>query len=122
MTAEKKSARRVGAERDSFPEIGIPTGSGLAGGTPDDPARAAERAFLEKQRTRQAARETANAALSAADLMRGAGFDPADLDRVAATPEAVRSRPRHQEATQRFRTRAAMGVVMTGNSARILAR
>jgi hypothetical protein len=84
MTAEKKAARRVGAERDSFPEIGIPTGSGLAGGTPDDPARAAERAFLEKQRTKQAVRESANAALSAADLMRGAGFDPADLDRVAA--------------------------------------
>ena len=82
MLVEKKAARRVGAERDSFPEIGIPTGSGLAGGTPDDPARAAERAFQEKQRTKQAARESADA-LSPADLMRGAGFDPADLDRVA---------------------------------------
>ena len=83
MTAERTGARRVGADRDSFPEIGIPTGSGLAGGTPDDPARAAERAFQEKQRSKQAGRESVGSTLSAADLMRGAGFDPAELDRVA---------------------------------------
>ena len=81
MAAEKKSARRVGAERDSFPEIGVPTDSGLAGGTPDDPARAAELAILEKQRQRD--RNADNPSLLAGDLLRGAGFDPADLDRVA---------------------------------------
>jgi hypothetical protein len=83
MVSEKKSARLVGSDRDSFPEVGVPTGSGLAGGTPDDPARAAERAYLEKQRKRETARETPDPAQLARDLMRGAGFDPAELDRVA---------------------------------------
>jgi hypothetical protein len=83
MLTEKKSARRVGADRDSFPEIGIPTNSGGAGGTPDDPGRAAERAFLEKQRIKDASREAAEPAKLADDLMRGAGYDPADLNRVA---------------------------------------
>jgi hypothetical protein len=83
MIAEKKAARRVGAERDSFPEIGVPTGSGLAGGTPDDPARAAERAFLERQRRNEARQGRKDPAALARDLMRGAGYDPADVDRVA---------------------------------------
>ena len=83
MLTEKKSARRVGADRDSFPEVGIPTNSGGAGGTPDDPSRAAERAFLEKQRIKDASREAAEPAKLADDLMRGAGYDPADLGRVA---------------------------------------
>ena len=82
MMAEKKSARRVGSERDSFPEVSVPTSSGLAGGTPDDPARAAERAFLEKQR-RQANGETSDPAKLARDLMSGAGYDPAELERIA---------------------------------------
>jgi len=84
MMAEKKSARRVGADRDSFPEIGIPTNSGGAGGTPDDPGRAAERAFLEKQRQSNPSREPADSGTLARDLMRGAGYDPADLDRIAS--------------------------------------
>jgi len=83
MVAEKSSARRVGSDRDSFPEVGVPTGSGLAGGTPTDPARAAERAMLEKRAKATAASETADAAKLARDLLRGAGFDPAELDRVA---------------------------------------
>lgn len=84
MMAEKKAARRAGADRDSFPEVGVPTGSGLAGGTPIDPGRAAERAYQEKQRAKDAAaREQADPAKLARDLLRGAGFDPAELDRVA---------------------------------------
>src|SRR5262245_21381165 len=47
MMTEKQAARRVGVDRDSIPEVAIPTDSGLAGGTPVDPARAAERAFQE---------------------------------------------------------------------------
>jgi predicted Zn-dependent protease len=83
MVAEKKAARRAGADRDSFPEIGVPTGSGLAGGTPTDPSRAAELALLEKQRAKNAAGEAADAGKLSRDLMRGAGFDPAELERVA---------------------------------------
>jgi hypothetical protein len=83
MMADKQSARRVGAERDSFPEIGVPTSSGLAGGSPDDPARAAERAILERQRKKETSRESLDPNRIATDLMRGAGYDLADLDRVA---------------------------------------
>jgi hypothetical protein len=83
MVTEKKSARRVGADRDSFPEVGIPTNSGGAGGTPDDPGRAAERAFLEKQRITNPGRGVVEPGKVADDLMRGAGYDSADLDRVA---------------------------------------
>jgi hypothetical protein len=83
MMSEKKAAKRVGADRDSFPEIGVPTSSGLAGGTPADPGRAAELAYLEKQRIRDANREAAEPAKVARDLMRGAGYDPADIDRIA---------------------------------------
>jgi predicted Zn-dependent protease len=83
MMNEKKTARRVGADRDSFTDISVPTNSGLAGGTPVDPARDAERAFLEKQRKQNANRETTDPGKVAGDLMRGAGYDPADLDRMA---------------------------------------
>jgi hypothetical protein len=83
MMNEKKTARRVGADRDSFPDVGVPTGSGLAGGSPIDPAREAERAFLEKQRRQSTNRETPDPGAVAGDLMRGAGYDPADNDRMA---------------------------------------
>ena len=61
----------------------MPTGSGLAGGSPIDPAREAERAFLEKQRRQSTNRETPDPGAVAGDLMRGAGYDPADIDRMA---------------------------------------
>jgi len=83
MIIEKKAARRTGTDRDSFPEVGVPTGSGMAGGTPADPARAAERAFQEKQRQKQSERESADASSLAEDLMRRAGYDTADLARIA---------------------------------------
>jgi hypothetical protein len=83
MIAEKKSARRVGSDRDSFPDISVPTGSGLAGGTPADPGRAAEVALLEKQRQKNLHSEAVDASRLARDLMRGAGYDPAELDTVS---------------------------------------
>lgn len=85
MMAEKRAARRIGAERDSIPEIGLP-GSGAvmsAGGTPADAGRAAERAYQEKQAKQRQSAPVEDAGQLARDLMRGAGYDPAELERVA---------------------------------------
>lgn len=83
MMAERKAVRRASAGRDSFPEIGVPTGAGLAGGNPIDPGREAEQAFLERQRKRDAGRDASDPDKLARELLRGAGFDPAELDRAA---------------------------------------
>jgi hypothetical protein len=83
MMAEKKAAKRVGADRDSFPSVGVPTGSGMAGGTPIDPGLDAERAFRERQTKTNAASDMADAPKLARDLMRTAGFDPTDLNHIA---------------------------------------
>jgi hypothetical protein len=84
MVAEKRAARRVGADRDTFPDTGLPGGVSTAGGTADDPARAAELAFRERRQPRTTTTvEPVDAAKLARDLMKGAGFDPAELDRVA---------------------------------------
>jgi hypothetical protein len=85
MVAEKKSARRVGAERDTIPNSALPSGTPIStgGGTPDDPGRAAELAYQEKRsRANTAAGQGEDAGKIARDLLRGAGFDPAELDRV----------------------------------------
>jgi hypothetical protein len=84
MVAEKRAVRRVGADRDYFPDAGLPGGVSTAGGAADDPARAAELAYRERRQPRTtSAAEPADAAQLARDLMKGAGFDPAELDRVA---------------------------------------
>ncbi len=82
MVTEKKSARRVGADRDSFPEVGLSTGNaiGSAGGTAADPARAAEIAYQERRAKPSV--EPVDAKLTARNLLRDAGYDPAELDRV----------------------------------------
>lgn len=83
MMADKRGAKRAGADRDSIPSIGMPTSAGLGGGSPADSARTAELAYQEKRAKAIAAGETADASKFASDLMRGSGFDPAELDRVA---------------------------------------
>jgi hypothetical protein len=51
---------------------------------PYDPARDAERIYNEKRQAKTApVATTADAAAAARDLMKGAGFDPVELDRVA---------------------------------------
>ena len=83
MVAEKRAVRRVGADRDHFPDAGLPGGVSTAGGTADDPARAAELAYRERRQPKTTtAAEPVDAAKLARDLMKGAGFDPAELDRV----------------------------------------
>jgi hypothetical protein len=84
MVAEKRNARRAGIERDSIPDAGLPGGTSSAGGVADDPGRAAELAFRERQRPRSPAprSEPSDGKKVARELMRGAGFDPEELDRV----------------------------------------
>lgn len=82
MMAEKRAARRAGADRDTIPDAGLPGGATVAGGTPDDPGRAAEIAFRERRPKAAPAVDAAAAAKFARDLLTGAGYEAADLDRV----------------------------------------
>lgn len=83
MVAEKRALRRGGVDRDSFPEVGLAGGQALGGGTPLDAGRAAELAYQERDSGRHPKPvEPADARAIARDLLTGAGFDPAELDRV----------------------------------------
>lgn len=76
MIAEKRRAVAVGKDRDSIPNVALPGSDGF------DATRAAE---LARQDTKPARRFTAdetNADAVARTLLRGAGYDPAELDRV----------------------------------------
>jgi hypothetical protein len=84
MVAEKRNARRAGIERDSIPDAGLPGGASTAGGIADDPGRAAELAFRERQQPRRPTpkSEPSDGKKVARELMTGAGFDPEELGRV----------------------------------------
>jgi predicted Zn-dependent protease len=83
MMAEKRSARRAGADRDTFPDAALPGGVTVGGGTPDDPGRAAEIAYREKRPTTAPVVNAADATKFGCDLLKGAGYDPAELEKVA---------------------------------------
>lgn len=77
MMAEKGHARRLGRDESTIPDVALP-GGGTAG---FDGTRAAE--LAAQQRTaRPLPAEPADATKVAKDLLHGAGFDPAELDRV----------------------------------------
>lgn len=85
MAAERKAARRVGADRDSFPEVGLvggTPGAAVGGGTADDPGRTAELAIQNRRAKQNAGGSPVDADALARDLLRGAGFEPGELDRV----------------------------------------
>lgn len=73
MMAEKRLARGVGRDRDPIPAVALPDTGFNAEGT-----RAAELALQE----RPLKPGEADPVLLAKDLLRGAGFDPGELDRV----------------------------------------
>jgi predicted Zn-dependent protease len=76
MIAEKRRAATVGKDRDTIPDVALPGGDGFDG------TRAAEVARQQpKQNSRFTADET-NADSLARTLLRGGGYDPAELDRV----------------------------------------
>ncbi|HEV3438192.1 MAG TPA: hypothetical protein VG122_12580 [Gemmata sp.] len=84
MVAEKKAGRRVGADRDSIPDVGLPGGSQVmtGGGTPDDPGRRAELGYQDRRPKPTPAIDPVDAAKLARTLLGTAGFDPATVDQV----------------------------------------
>ena len=86
MMAEQQAARRVGRNTDPIPAVPVPGTDGGVGGP--DQTRLAELAYHEKRYGRtQPGRDTGTAPADpdklARDLLKGAGFEPADLDRAA---------------------------------------
>ncbi len=84
MVVEKRAVRRAGFDRETIPEVALPGGTMLGGGTAADPGRAAELAFQERHRDTKlpSAAEPADAKKVARELLTGAGFDATELDRV----------------------------------------
>ncbi|WP_439620982.1 hypothetical protein [Gemmata sp.] len=81
MVAEKQGLKR--AAKDPIPESALPGGASPASGAPSDPGLQAELAFRERGRPRAPrVSETETAAKLSRELLRGAGFDPAEFDRV----------------------------------------
>lgn len=81
MVAEQQSLRR--AKNDPIPESALPGGASPAGGTPVDPGLQAEIAFRERGKPRAPRiSETEAASKISRELLRGAGFDPAEYDRA----------------------------------------
>ena len=77
MMGEKRFARNVGRDKEPIPDIALP-GGGTGG---FDGTRAAELA-AQKTMPRTAPVDSPDAAKLAKDLLRGAGFEPGELDRA----------------------------------------
>jgi predicted Zn-dependent protease len=77
MKAQKQAAVRVGRAPDPIPEIALPGGSSDA-----SRVREAELALLKRREDQKRAAEESGEAQLAKDLLKGAGFDPAEFDRV----------------------------------------
>lgn len=96
MVAEQQAARRAGRDTDPIPDVAA-RGNQMAGGIDADQSRLAELAMHEKRfpRPKPGAPTTpADPGTVARDLMRGAGFDPEDVDRVGPLlKDATRSNP-----------------------------
>ncbi len=83
MVAEKRAAKGLGRDVDPIKDSGHGGGPVLGGGTPVDPGRQAELAMHENRYPRgNAGVDAIDADKTARELLKGAGFDPADLDRV----------------------------------------
>jgi len=85
MMAEKRSVARTADDRDTIPSSALPGGISVAGGAPADLGREAEVAFHERRHPRSARSDAAKGdtvAKLARELLKGAGFDEAEFDRV----------------------------------------
>jgi hypothetical protein len=77
MMAQKRSAVAVGRTPDPIPEIALPGGRSDA-----SQVREAELALLKRREDQKRAESQSGEAQLAKDLLKGAGFDPAEFDRV----------------------------------------
>jgi predicted Zn-dependent protease len=84
MVAEKRAIRRVGADSDTIPDVGLASGGQVmtGGGTPDDPSRMAELAYQQKRPKLAPTINPDDAAKQARTLLTTAGYNPAALDQV----------------------------------------
>ncbi|MBP3959801.1 hypothetical protein J8F10_31525 [Gemmata sp. G18] len=83
MVAEKRAAKSVGRDVDPIKDAGFGGSPVLGGGTPVDAGQQANLAFHEKRFPRgNRGVDAADASQAARDLLKGSGFDPADLERV----------------------------------------
>ena len=79
MMAQKRAGIALGRNADPIPAIALPGGSFDSNGV-----REAELALQQKRANEKLATEQSDAVQLAKGLLKGAGFDPAELDRVQA--------------------------------------
>lgn len=83
MIAEKRAAKATGHDVDPIPDANFGAGPLFPGGTAFDAGQQANLAYHEKQHPRGAPRpDPVDATNSARDLLKNAGYSPAELDRV----------------------------------------
>jgi hypothetical protein len=83
MVAEQRTAKALGRDVDPVRDSSHGAGTVVGGGGAYDAGQQANLAYHEKRHPRPtAATDPADASKTAAELMRGAGFNPADLERV----------------------------------------
>ncbi|MCS6864063.1 MAG: hypothetical protein RMJ56_09770 [Gemmataceae bacterium] len=82
MVAEKRAARRLGRDVDPIPDIRPGTAAATPGGSAYDAGQQANLAFHERQFPRGAKTPAPDAAAIARELLQGAGYSVAELDRV----------------------------------------
>lgn len=82
MVAEKRGAKAVGRDVDPIPDVNYGGNSVFGGGNALDVSQQANLAFHEKRYPRGAKDISADATNTARELLKGAGYSPAELDRV----------------------------------------
>lgn len=83
MVVEMRAAKSLGREVAPVRDESFGAGSVVSGGAPYDAGQQANLAYHEKRHPRAAAgADPADAKKTAGELMTGAGFDPAELERV----------------------------------------
>lgn len=86
MVTEKRTAKALGRDTDPMRDAAFGTaGAPFPGGTAFDAGRTAELAYHEQKHPRgqrPVAASSAEAANTARELLKGAGYSPAELDRV----------------------------------------
>ncbi len=83
MVAEKRGAKAVGRDVDPIPDATFGAGPLFPGGTAVDAGQQVNLAYHDQRHPRGAARpDPIDAAKTARELLTGAGYSPAELDRV----------------------------------------
>jgi hypothetical protein len=82
MVAEKRAAKTVGRDVEPIPDANFGGNNMFPGGTAFDAGRQVEMTLHEKQFPRSANNTATDATNAARDLLKGAGYSPAELDRV----------------------------------------